>query len=102
MEKETLTKVMKRRGYSLEKVIPDEIQGSSFIFINETELQKYYEHVIIVEVYAKGIYHFYYTQSGMLGFMDSGVLDDVMDDDKFKYNYTLFHNQVSLLRGNTL
>ena len=102
MVKETLIKVMKDRGFSLEKVLPGEYVGSSFVFINETELQKYYEQVIIVEVYAKGVYHFYYTQSGMLGFMDSGQLNDIWDNDSFKYNYTLFHNQVNLLRGNTL
>lgn len=102
MEKETLINVMKRRGFSLAKVIPDENHGSSFIFIDETELQKFYEQVIIVEVFGGSVYHLYYTQSGMLGYMDSGEMQNVLDDDSFKYNYTLFHNQVGLLRGNTL
>ena len=97
----TLIPVMKRRGFNLEKVIEDE-NGSSFIFVNETEIKKYYEHVIVLEVFAGGEYHLYYTQSGMLGYMDSGMLDEIMNDEKFDYNYLLFHNQVSLLRGNTL
>ena len=94
MEKLTLLQEMKERGMDLQKV--DETD-CSFMFANE-----WLRDNIIVEVFPGGIYHFYWTNKGMLGFLDSGPLQNIDDDEKFDYNYTLFKMQVESLRGKVL
>lgn len=88
---------MRKRSFTCEEVFRDEC--TSFIFANEDEKKSYGGNVILVEVYPQGKYHFYYSQETMLGFMDSGLLEDVFDSHKFNYYYRLFKEQVNSIRG---
>lgn len=94
MENLTLLNEMKNRGLECQHVDMDE---HSFMFTSELDNNE-----IIVEVYPKGIYHFYWTKKGMLGFLDSGMLENVHDIKQFDYNYCLFKLQVEQLKGNTI
>lgn len=100
MSNETVVQTMKKRGFTCEKVFREEC--TSFVFTNEEEKKMYDGLVILVEVYPQGRYHFYYTQETMLGYMDSGILEDVFDSYRFNYYYRLFKEQVNAIRGQML
>ena len=88
-----LIQVMKRRKFNLKNVNNFE---KSFMFMEENENE------IVVDVDQNGQYHLYYSNPTMIGFMDSGILDDIWDDKSFQYNYLLFKMQVEQLKGFTL
>lgn len=90
--------MLKKRGFEFEKEINFE-GGRSFFFLNQNELNRYYENIIILEVYELGSYHFYYKQTGMLGYMDSGDLGMLDNQEQFELNYKRFFNQVNCLRN---
>lgn len=98
MDKSFLIKLLNKRGFNLEKEIDWESGDKSYFFINQSEMDKYYENVIVLEVFDGGGYHFYYKQTGMLGYMDSGDLGK-LDSEQFEWNYKRFVNQVNCLRN---
>ena len=83
---------MKDRGFTLQNVNQEDL---TFMFTKDDD-------AIVVECYPKGIYHLFWTRKGMLGFMDSGLLNDVMDDYKFNKNYNMFLMQKYPIDGATL
>lgn len=78
---------MKQRGFTIVKV--DESKPS-FIFVNEEG--------IIAEVYSKKRFEFIYTNPYMLGYLTSGVFDDVLNDGKFEQILIEFMVSVNTLK----
>lgn len=90
---------MFKRGFHLEREIKSEIPpNTSYVYVKENDVDRYNEYVILVEVYEDGMWHMFYKQPKMVGFMDSGGLGKIDDDVNFKKLYDLFNKQVSLLR----
>ncbi len=97
---EDITKIMNNRGFRLEKTTINPDGGATCIFLKEADIERYAEHVILVEVLPTQTWHLFYTQNGMVGFMDSGEFGDIGNDIFFKRVYDLFNKQVNCIRDN--
>lgn len=94
--------LMKKRGFNFEKKVVGEGYNlpDSYLFVNESEVNRYAEQVPLVEIFVDGKWHIYYRQNFMVGFMDSGEFGMLEDDVTFKRIYGMFDKQVKCLRDN--
>lgn len=100
IDKKELDRLMDRRGFYYEKTLKSEIpENVSYIYLKENDIRRYDEYVILVEVFVSGIWHLYYKQPKMVGFMDSGEHGKIEDEFNFKRVYNMFNKQVELLRN---
>lgn len=99
MTKNKINEIMFKRGFHLEKELKSEIPHNTMcIYIKENDVDRYNEYVILTEVCLDGTWHMFYQQPKMVGFMDSGNLENIENDIVFKKLYDMFNKQVELLR----
>lgn len=91
--KKPLTQLMAERGFKLADVCETEKSKYCFRFIGDN---------IIVEVIANGIYKFIYTNINMFGFVDTGYISHINDDEYFNKNLLRFHQTIKPLMENNL
>lgn len=95
--------IMKTRGFSFEKKFDECCACNapvSYIFVKDSDVDRYAEQIPLVEIYEDGRYHIFYKQNFMVGFMDSGEFGMIEDHVTFKKIYDRFNNQVKILRDN--
>lgn len=91
--KKPLTQLMGERGFKLVDIRKTEKNKYCFRFTGGN---------IIVEVIANGIYKFIYTNIDMFGFVDTGYIPHIADDESFNKNLLRFHQTIKPLMENNL
>lgn len=100
LEKEKIDKLMRKRGFYFDKEIKNEDpQVKSYVYIKENDVDMYNEYVILVEIYDNCMWHLFYHQPKMVGFMDSGLHGKIEDEFGFRRVYEAFNKQVRVLRN---
>ena len=85
----SLTDLMGIRGYNFVDVKKDENNKHCFQFTNG---------IIIIECIAGGIFKLIYTNEDMLGYLSSGWLSNVFEDNDFYYYVDKFMETVETIR----
>lgn len=86
--KKPLTQLMEERGFRLADVC--KLENSKYCF-------RFISNGIIVEVITNGFYKFIYTNTDMFGFVDSGYLPGIENDETFDKNLLRFHQTIKPL-----
>lgn len=88
-QNQTLTDLMSERNFIFHDVIRyNETNKHCFQFVKDN---------IICEVIANGIYRFIYTNENILGWMSSGWLNEITNDNLFNDYLLRFNNSIQPL-----